>query len=140
MNRDYVRGVQEKLACTLYGYFVGDRIVFPVVDYFARLQCKKFGLQKVMMNAQGFFFFKFDGEKGMLEVLKGGPWLIRSNPILLNKWTTSTQLKKEEMKRVAVWIKLHDVPIATYTDDGLSMLVSKIGTPKLWTHILVTFV
>ncbi|XP_021991605.1 uncharacterized protein LOC110888384 [Helianthus annuus] len=84
-----------------------------------------------MMNANGFFFFKFSDAKGMNEVLEGGPWLIRNTPFLLNVWTPTTILKKDDIKKVAVWIKIHNVPLAAYSDDGLSMLATKLGTPKM---------
>jgi len=108
-----------------------DRLAYPVVEQFVTMKWKKYGLQKAMMNASGFFFFKFADKKGMMEVLEGGPWLIRSKPIFLNTWSPSSTLRKEDIKKAAVWVKLHDVPLAAYTDDGLSMLASKIGTPKL---------
>ncbi|MCG5051263.1 DUF4283 domain-containing protein, partial [Pectobacterium brasiliense] len=38
--------------------------------------------------------------------------------------------QKEGIKSVPVWVKLHNVPISVFTDDGLSLLASKIGTPK----------
>jgi hypothetical protein len=38
------------------------------------------------MNGNGFFFFNFEDNKGMLDVLEGGPWMIRSKPIILNTW------------------------------------------------------
>ena len=37
-----------------------------------RMNWKKYGLQKSMMNANDFFFFKFSDDKGMREVLGGG--------------------------------------------------------------------
>ncbi|XP_022014978.1 uncharacterized protein LOC110914498 [Helianthus annuus] len=83
-----------------------------------------------MMNAEGFFFFKFDSKEGMMKVLEGGPWLIRKIPLFLNVWSPSVSLKKECIKSVPIWVKLHNVPIAIYTDDGLSLLASKLGTPK----------
>ncbi|XP_022019349.1 uncharacterized protein LOC110919385 [Helianthus annuus] len=82
------------------------------------------------MNASGFFFFKFDTKEGMLNVLEGGPWLIRKIPLFLNIWTPSVSLKKDGIKTVPVWIKLHNVPLAVYTDEGLSLLASKLGVPK----------
>lgn len=42
------------------------------MQYFAKSNWKKFGLQKSIMNPNGFFFFKFDSEKGMMDVLEGG--------------------------------------------------------------------
>ncbi|XP_021995747.1 uncharacterized protein LOC110892919 [Helianthus annuus] len=126
-----VRVVQDKLANTLYGYFLGDRIAYPVVDYFVKINWKKFGLQKSMMNANGFFFFKFEDQKGMLDALAAGPWIIRSQPFFLQEWTPTTKLEKKEVKKVQVWVKVHEVPIAAYTEDGLSMIATAIGEPKM---------
>ncbi|XP_021991384.1 uncharacterized protein LOC110888152 [Helianthus annuus] len=84
-----------------------------------------------MMNANGFFFFKFNDEVGMLNVLKDGPWIIRSQPLNLNTWTPTTKLEKKEVKQVQVWVKIHVVPIAAYTEDGLSLIATTIGEPKM---------
>ncbi|XP_021994822.1 uncharacterized protein LOC110891434 [Helianthus annuus] len=126
-----VRVVQDKLANTLFGYFLGDRIAFPAVDYFVKVNWKKFGLQKSMMNANGFFFFKFEDRKGMLDALAAGPWLIRSQPFFLQEWTPNTKLEKKEVKKVQLWVKVHEVPIAAYTEDGLSMIATTIGEPNM---------
>ncbi|XP_022015014.1 uncharacterized protein LOC110914533 [Helianthus annuus] len=115
----------------LYGYFLGDRVAYPVVDYFVKNQWKRFGLQKAMMNANGFFFFKFADEAGMLNVLKEGPWIIRSQPMFLHIWSPTSKLEKKEVKKLQVWVKIHDVPIAAYTEDGLSMIATAIGEPKM---------
>jgi len=77
-----------------------------------------------------FFFFKFADEKGMRSVLDGGPWVIRSMPLFLNVWSPVTKLRKDEIKEIAIWIKIHNVPLVAYSDDGLSLLASKLGTPK----------
>nr|GEX70134.1 hypothetical protein [Tanacetum cinerariifolium] len=52
-----------------------------------------------MMNAKGFYFFKFSTKKGVDDVLENGPWMI------------------------------YDVPMAAFTVDGLSAIASKIRTP-----------
>ncbi|XP_021979570.1 uncharacterized protein LOC110875674 [Helianthus annuus] len=41
------------------------------------------------------------------------------------------QTGKKEVKKVQVWVKIHDIPIAAYTEDGLSMIATTIGEPKL---------
>ncbi|XP_035832844.1 uncharacterized protein LOC118481731 [Helianthus annuus] len=128
--KEVVKKVQDKFENVLYGYFLGNRLLFPVVEYYAKNVWMKFGFSRLMMNASGFFFFKFDSKEGMLKVLEGGPWLIRKIPLFLNIWIPSVSLKKDGIKTVPVWVKLHNVPIAVYTDDGLSLLVSKIGVPK----------
>ncbi|XP_022003098.1 uncharacterized protein LOC110900520 [Helianthus annuus] len=67
----------------------------------------------------------------MEQVMQDGPWLIRNNPLFLKQWSTNTELKKEELKKIPVWVKMHDVPLAAYTEDGLSLIASKVGTPKI---------
>lgn len=84
-----------------------------------------------MMMANGFFFFKFKEEKGLIDVLEGGPWMVRNSPLFLNKWTPNMNLSKEDHVQVPVWVKLPDVPIAGFTDDGLSVIASKISKPMM---------
>ncbi|GKE24344.1 hypothetical protein Tco_1435856 [Tanacetum coccineum] len=65
--RKVVETVSTQLDNTLYGYFISKRIVFLVVEYYARLE----------------------------DVLENGPWMIRDIPIILKKWVMTTRLSKE---------------------------------------------
>ncbi|XP_021994613.1 uncharacterized protein LOC110891219 [Helianthus annuus] len=67
----------------------------------------------------------------MDQMFEDGPWMIRNVPIILKQWSASTKLEKEELKSIPVWVKMHDVPLAAFTEDGLSLLASKIGVPKM---------
>ncbi|GJY17397.1 uncharacterized protein Tco_0388888, partial [Tanacetum coccineum] len=94
-----VREVNDRMSNSLHGYFIGKRVAFPVVENYVFNAWGKYGIQKIMMNAKGFYFFKFSTKKGVDDVLENGPWMI------------------------------HDVPMAAFTADGLSAIASKIGTP-----------
>ncbi|XP_021986641.1 uncharacterized protein LOC110883103 [Helianthus annuus] len=83
------------------------------------------------MNANGFFFFKFKTKEGMDKMVEDGPWMIRNVSIIFKEWSASIKLEKEDIKAIPVWVKMHDVPLAAYTEDGLSLLASKIGVPKM---------
>ncbi|GJW90552.1 zinc knuckle CX2CX4HX4C containing protein, partial [Tanacetum coccineum] len=74
---------------------------------------------------------EFSSKKGVEDVLENGPWMIRTVPIILNKWTPSSSLTKENQTRVPVSVKLHDVPLAAFTADGLSVIASKVGNPVM---------
>lgn len=54
----------------------------------------------MMMTTKGFFFFKFASDKGLLEVLESGPWMIRKNPLFLNRWSPNTSVSKEVHTKV----------------------------------------
>ncbi|GKC52960.1 zinc knuckle CX2CX4HX4C containing protein, partial [Tanacetum coccineum] len=127
--RKVLEKVSVRLEHTLYGYFIGKRLAFPVVEYYARNNWAKHGLKRIMMNAKGFFFFKFDSRAGLDAVLEGGPWMIRNSPIILKKWSVNTSLQKEEMTRIPIWVKLHDVPIQVFEEDGISLIASYLGKP-----------
>ncbi|GJR71526.1 zinc knuckle CX2CX4HX4C containing protein [Tanacetum coccineum] len=127
--RKVVEKVSTRFEHTLYGYFIGKRMAFPVVEYYARNNWAKHGLKRIMMNNKGFFFFKFDSRAGLEAILEGGPWLIRNSPIILKKWSMDTRLLKEELTRIPIWVKLHDVPIQVFEEDGISLIATFIGKP-----------
>ncbi|GJU43577.1 hypothetical protein Tco_1200843 [Tanacetum coccineum] len=89
----------------------------------------KFGFQKVIKDEDGFLFFKFTSLKGPEQVIEQGPWLIRNTPLILNKWTPNLVLKKEEVTKVPVRVKMHKIPVVTYCEDGLSLIATQIGKP-----------
>jgi hypothetical protein len=64
----------------------------------------------------------------MDDLLGNGPWMIRDVPIILKEWTLDTSLLKEDLTRMPVWVKLHDVPMAAFSTDGPSIIATKLGT------------
>ena len=123
-----IKDVSARFANTLYGYFIGKRLAFPIVENYVKNTWAKYGLERVMLN-NGFFLFQFSTKDGMDQVLESGPWLIRSVPIFLNVWTPNTTLTKEEVTSAPLWVKLHNVPIVAYTEVGLSLITTQIGKP-----------
>ncbi|GJU29762.1 zinc knuckle CX2CX4HX4C containing protein [Tanacetum coccineum] len=109
--RKVVEKVSTRFEHTLYGYFIGKRMAFPVVEYYVRNNWAKHGLKRIMMNTKGFFFYKFDSRAGLEAILEGGPWLIHNSSIILKLWSMDTIFLKEELTRISIWVKLHDVPI-----------------------------
>ncbi|GJW46794.1 zinc knuckle CX2CX4HX4C containing protein [Tanacetum coccineum] len=106
--RKVVKNVSTRFEHALYGYFIGKRMAFPVVEYYARNNWVKHGLKRIMMNTKGFFFFIIDSRTSLEAILEGGPWLIHNSPIILNKWSMDTRLLKEELTHISIWVKLHD--------------------------------
>ncbi|GJU71748.1 zinc knuckle CX2CX4HX4C containing protein [Tanacetum coccineum] len=82
-------------------------------------------------ESKGFFFFKVDSRAGLEAVMEGGPWLIRKSLIILKKWSMDTRLLKEELTRIPIWVKLHDVPIQVFEEDGISLIAKFIGKPVM---------
>ncbi|GKE29236.1 zinc knuckle CX2CX4HX4C containing protein [Tanacetum coccineum] len=108
-----VEEVSSRFANTLYGYFIGKRLAFPVVENYVKNTWAKFGLKRVMLQ-NGFFFCQFATREGMERVIESGSWLIRLVPLILNVWTPNSKLKKDEITSTSLWVKLHNVPIVAY--------------------------
>ncbi|GJV69184.1 zinc knuckle CX2CX4HX4C containing protein [Tanacetum coccineum] len=66
---------------------------------------------------------------GMEKVLENGPWLIRLVPIFLNIWTPNTRLTKDTITSAPIWVKMHNVPIVTYSEIRLCLITSQVGRP-----------
>ncbi|GJS37295.1 cytokinin dehydrogenase 3-like protein [Tanacetum coccineum] len=60
-----------------------------------------------------------------------GPWFIRNNLLILKKWHPDENLLKEDVSTIPVWVKLHDVPVTAFNEDGLSAIATKLGTPLM---------
>ncbi|GJT22913.1 retrovirus-related pol polyprotein from transposon 17.6 [Tanacetum coccineum] len=125
-----VKAVNARFVNTLYGYFIGDRLAYPLVENYVKNTWAKYGLKRIQLHEE-FFLFQFDTREGMESVLENGPWLIRRVPLILNEWTPNTILKKDEIKRVPFWVKMHYVPIVAYSDIGLSLITTQIGKPLM---------
>ncbi|GJT48008.1 zinc knuckle CX2CX4HX4C containing protein [Tanacetum coccineum] len=74
---------------------------------------------------------KFESWAGLEDVLDGGPWLIHKSLIILKKWSTDTRLLKEELTRILIWVKVHDVPLQVFEEDGISLIANFIGKPVM---------
>ncbi|GKC79452.1 zinc knuckle CX2CX4HX4C containing protein, partial [Tanacetum coccineum] len=78
-------------------------------------------------------------------VLEGGPWLICKSLIILKKWLMDTRLLKEELTRIPIWVKLHDVNseadlvdvvtigIPSFSKDGFTKETIHVMTPPIVT-------
>ncbi|GJT91776.1 zinc knuckle CX2CX4HX4C containing protein [Tanacetum coccineum] len=83
---------------TVYGYFIGKRLAFPIVENYVKTTWAKYGIERVMLK-NGFLFFQFSMKEGMEKVLENGPWLIHLMPIILNVWTPNARLKKDKITK-----------------------------------------
>ncbi|GKE60788.1 primary amine oxidase-like protein [Tanacetum coccineum] len=75
--------------------------------------------------------YEFSSVEGVDSVLCDGPWMIHEILIFLNNWSPSVSLLKEELSRVPLWVKFHDIPLVAYTSNGLSLIATKIGIPTM---------
>ncbi|GKF44295.1 retrotransposon protein, putative, ty1-copia subclass, partial [Tanacetum coccineum] len=104
---EFIRAISAGFANTIYVFFLGKRVAYPVVVNY------------------------FNSMEGLDVILENGPWLICNNPLILKKWNPDVNLLKEDVGNVPVWVKLHGVPVTTFSEDGLSAIATKLGAPLM---------
>ncbi|GKB11098.1 zinc knuckle CX2CX4HX4C containing protein [Tanacetum coccineum] len=80
---EVVEEVSSRFANTLYGYFIGKRLAFLLVENYVKNTWAKYGLKRIQLHEE-FFLFQFDSKEDMESVMEHGPWLIRLVPLMLN--------------------------------------------------------
>ncbi|GJR20893.1 reverse transcriptase domain-containing protein [Tanacetum coccineum] len=111
---------------------LGKRVAYPVVANYIRNTWGKYGLVKSMLNSStGIFSFQFSSMKGLDAMLENGPWFIHNNLLILKKGNPDVNLLKEDVGNIPVWVKLHGVPVTAFSEDGLSSIGTKLGTPLM---------
>ncbi|GKB01352.1 cytokinin dehydrogenase 3-like protein [Tanacetum coccineum] len=129
---DSIRAISERFANTAYGFFLGKNVAYPVVANYVRNTWGKYGLVRSMFSSSTrLFSFQFSFMDGLDAMLENGPSFIRNNPLILKKWHPDENLLKEDVSTVPVWVKLHGVPVTAFSEDGLSAIATKLGTPLM---------
>ncbi|GJS43190.1 zinc knuckle CX2CX4HX4C containing protein [Tanacetum coccineum] len=93
----------------------GIDVVVPV-DYIRAIS------ERFANTAYGFFL----GKKVAYPVVAN-----YNNPLILKKWHLDKNLLKEDVSIVSVWVKLHGIPMMTFSEDGLGAIATKLGTPLM---------
>ncbi|GJT98799.1 beta-caryophyllene synthase [Tanacetum coccineum] len=78
-------------------------------------------------TAYGFFL----GKKVTYLVVANYVRNTSNNPLILKKWHPDENLLKEDVSTIPVWVKLHDVPVMAFSEDGLSAIATNLGTPLM---------
>ncbi|KAJ9536697.1 hypothetical protein OSB04_un000082 [Centaurea solstitialis] len=90
---------------TLFGYFLGPRIPFPIVETYVKTAWSKYGFMSAMMNNNGV-------------------------PLFVAQWDPTKGLSKPIHNTCPLWIKLHNIPLVAFNREGISRIASALGVPK----------
>nr|GEZ65826.1 hypothetical protein [Tanacetum cinerariifolium] len=90
-----VEEVSSHFKNTLYGFFIGKRLAFRLVENYVKNTWAKYGLKRVMLD-DDFFLFQIKTKEGMEKVMEGGPW-----PVMLDTYTSSMCLRSWGRKEYA---------------------------------------
>ncbi|GJS72000.1 reverse transcriptase domain-containing protein [Tanacetum coccineum] len=111
------------------GFFLEKWMAYPVISNYVRNTLGKYGVVKSMLNSYTrLFVFQFSSMDCLDSMLENGLWFIRNNPLIWKKWNPDVNLLKEDVGNVLVWVKLHVILVTAFSEDGLSVIATKLGT------------
>ncbi|KAJ0869919.1 hypothetical protein HanRHA438_Chr11g0494401 [Helianthus annuus] len=115
----------------LYGYFMGDNLSFQTVKENLIKMWHKFGLKSINKKNGGFYFFTFENDEGMIQVLERNPWLVKNVPLALQLWQPDTILSKPDLDKVPIWVTIKDLPLCLWNGGNIGQIVSCVGKPLM---------
>ncbi|XP_074305736.1 uncharacterized protein LOC141640956 [Silene latifolia] len=127
IHLDEVQDEIAKWKFTLMGNVLGAKPSQQTVSEFTQKHWNFGPLPLVQYFKKGWFSFKFDSEEAMNAVLRGGPWKIGSNSLVLKQCSPHFSCIMECVTIVPVWILFPDLDPYMWTDSILSKMASKIG-------------
>ncbi|GJS35889.1 zinc knuckle CX2CX4HX4C containing protein [Tanacetum coccineum] len=134
LPKESIDEINAHFVNTLYGFPVGKRLAFPMVDNYVKHAWMKFGLNRVMMH-HGFFMFQFESKSGMDKVIEGGPWRIQLVPIILKIWKPNTLLLKDKNKSRNDWLndfeKTTEANVGEHSLNAVGLIIELIHESAL---------
>ncbi|XP_057450418.1 uncharacterized protein LOC130742100 [Lotus japonicus] len=83
---------------------------------------------KVMDLSEEYFLVRFSSENDYKFALYEGPWMIADHYLMVQRWRPMFRAGENEVKKIAVWIRLPDLPVELFNDTFLWRLGSILGT------------
>ncbi|XP_044507210.1 uncharacterized protein LOC123226746 [Mangifera indica] len=111
------------------GFFLGKRPPFLTVKRTLEKIWASYGLREVMTSGQGVFILKFQDMDGVSRAVEVGQITIGGQPFIVRKWTTNLPMMINDVKKVAIWVRLYGIPLEFWSPKGLSYIASAIGNP-----------
>lgn len=106
---------------------LGRRIGFKALENSLNQLWVQKGMMTVIDLGCEFFLVYLSSQEDYNRALSNGPWLIYDHYLIIREWRYNFSPEKEEIERVAVWVRLPELPIEYYDSDFLFFLGNRIG-------------
>ncbi|XP_074306248.1 uncharacterized protein LOC141641489 [Silene latifolia] len=84
----------------------GANLPWEVLNGFIHRIWHKHNIDKVSFMPNGIFLVRFKEGKDRDEILKAGHFMFDNKPLIFRPWTEETELTKEDVKNVPIWVRI----------------------------------
>lgn len=82
---------------------------------------------QIVDMALGFFYFCFDSDEKLIDILFNGQWFIKGQAFTLLPWKDNFQLLKEKVEVTLTWIQFLGLPLELLHLEIVNKITSRIG-------------
>lgn len=107
---------------------LGRRIGYKALENRLNQMWVEKGVMNIIDLGGEFFLVYLSSQEDYNHALTNGPWLIYDHYLTVREWRPNFRPEKEEINRVAVWVRLPELPVEYYDPDFLDFLGNRIGT------------
>lgn len=82
---------------------------------------------KIIDMPRGFYAVQFNSLEDYNNVLYKGPWMVVDHYILVQRWRPNFLNSAKTVSKVAVWVRIPELPLELYNDKFLTRLGATMG-------------
>ncbi|XP_074293298.1 uncharacterized protein LOC141620281 [Silene latifolia] len=107
-------------------FILGANPPWKIIEGFIRRIWTKFNIDKISFMHNGIFLVRFKTMEMKNKVLQSGYYMFDNKPLIVKEWVKDLEMKKEDVKTVPAWIRLHSLPLK-FWGKGLPKIASLVG-------------
>lgn len=112
---------------TLIINVMGKKVNYRALEYKLTKDWAKGGTIKIIDMPRGYYAVQFENFDDYKHALFKGPWMIADHYILVQRWRRNFLKSARVVQKVAVWIRIPELPLELYNDTFLKRLGAQLG-------------
>lgn len=112
---------------TLMINVMGKRVNFRALEHKLNREWARVGLIQIIDMSRGYYAVRFGAIEDYNHALMEGPWMIADHYILVQRWRRNFLISAREERRIAVWVRIHELPLELYNTKFLRRLGANLG-------------
>nr|AIK35195.1 LINE-type retrotransposon LIb DNA [Ipomoea batatas] len=109
--------------------YLGKSIHFNVLNQRLPAIWNLQGKMTLIDLGYGCFVARFDNKNDYLHALIDGPWKIFGNYLVTQRWVPEFRPRTAKLSKMAVWIRIPDLPMEYFRDDAIRDIAENVGKP-----------
>lgn len=128
VSDDELKDWSKPWRLTLVVNVMGKKLNYRVLENKINRDWAIKGHVKIIDMPRGFYAVLFDSAEDYQHALYKGPWMVANHYLLVQRWHQNFLKTSQATSKVAVWVRVLELPLELYNKRFLSRLGSALGS------------